>query len=53
MKGSLFSTSGSGSAFDATNVPIPADQRRLHTLVSELAKLVDVQRGRLELLDEE
>ena len=54
MKGSLFSTSGSGSAFETANqTPNLTEQRRLHNLVCELAKLVDVQRSRLELLDEE
>ena len=48
MKGSLFSTSGSGSAFEVIN-----PDQRLHTLVTELAKLVDAQRSRLDLLDEE
>ena len=48
MKGSLFSTSGSGSAFEVFN-----PDQRLHTLVTELAKLVDAQRSRLDLLDEE
>ena len=48
MKGSLFSTSGSGSAFEIIN-----PDQRLHTLVNELEKLVDGQRSRLDLLDEE
>ena len=47
MKGSLFST------FKINLIPSSNDENRLSTLVLELAKLVDAQRLRLEIVDEE
>ena len=53
MKGSLFSTSGSGSALDPASHNSANQQQRLHLLVIELEKLVDAQKSRFDLLVEE
>ena len=48
MKGSLFSSGSEALEAGAAN-----SDNRLYTLVCELARLVDTQRSRLDLVDEE